>query len=154
MEFVESSEAKAAFIHLAYKKFKHVPLYLEFAPEGLLQSLPFQASSTLKKEIGDSLSISLKSDALMDEIIGENNDSFSQLSNIIFVKNLNFNTTDAELAQSVSHLTGFVKAKIATRKDIKKPGQILSCGFGHIEFKDHSSAKNALKQLQVIFLKL
>ena len=36
LEFFEPSEARVAFKSLAYKKFKHVPLYLEWAPSKLL----------------------------------------------------------------------------------------------------------------------
>lgn len=37
-EFSNAGEAKTAFRALAYKKFKHLPLYLEFAPEGLFHT--------------------------------------------------------------------------------------------------------------------
>lgn len=33
VEFVQNSEAKTAFRQLAYSKFKHLPLYLEWAPD-------------------------------------------------------------------------------------------------------------------------
>jgi multiple RNA-binding domain-containing protein 1 len=33
IEFGDPSEAKTAFTKLAYTKFKHLPLYLEWAPE-------------------------------------------------------------------------------------------------------------------------
>jgi len=35
VEFIESSVAQRAFKSLAYKKFKHVPLYLEWAPSDI-----------------------------------------------------------------------------------------------------------------------
>jgi multiple RNA-binding domain-containing protein 1 len=33
VEFMDPSEARNAFTRLAYSKFKHLPLYLEWAPE-------------------------------------------------------------------------------------------------------------------------
>lgn len=33
VEFIEPSEARKAFRRLAYTKFKHIPLYLEWAPK-------------------------------------------------------------------------------------------------------------------------
>lgn len=36
VEFFDKMEAKKAFLKLAYTKFKNLPLYLEWAPEGSL----------------------------------------------------------------------------------------------------------------------
>lgn len=38
IEFGDPSEAKTAFTKLAYTKFKHLPLYLEWAPEDTFTS--------------------------------------------------------------------------------------------------------------------
>jgi multiple RNA-binding domain-containing protein 1 len=46
VEFLEPSEAKAAFTKLAYTKFKHLPLYLEWAPSDTFITPP----SNLDKE--------------------------------------------------------------------------------------------------------
>jgi multiple RNA-binding domain-containing protein 1 len=46
VEFLEPSEAKIAFTKLAYTKFKHLPLYLEWAPSDTFITPP----SKLKKE--------------------------------------------------------------------------------------------------------
>lgn len=37
VEFSEPNEAKKAFRELAYKKFKHVPLFLEWAPMNIFK---------------------------------------------------------------------------------------------------------------------
>ena len=37
---------------------------------------------------------------------------------------------------------------IATKKDTKRPGAVLSMGFGFVEFKRQRDAKEAIKQLQ------
>ena len=39
IEFLESSSARRAFRGLAYKRFKHVPLYLEWAPKDVFHNL-------------------------------------------------------------------------------------------------------------------
>lgn len=53
VEFLEPSEAKAAFRKLAYSKFRHIPLYLEWAPVNVFRT-PSQTSSSAseKKPIG------------------------------------------------------------------------------------------------------
>ena len=38
--------------------------------------------------------------------------------------------------------------RIATKSDPKNPGQVLSMGFGFVEFKKAKYAKEALKKLQ------
>jgi hypothetical protein len=40
VEFLEPSEAKTAFTKLAYTKFKHLPLYLEWAPSDTFTTPP------------------------------------------------------------------------------------------------------------------
>uniref|UniRef100_A0AAX7SGH1 Probable RNA-binding protein 19 n=1 Tax=Astatotilapia calliptera TaxID=8154 RepID=A0AAX7SGH1_ASTCA len=40
VEFLESTEAKRAFTRMAYSKFHHVPLYLEWAPVGVFVAKP------------------------------------------------------------------------------------------------------------------
>lgn len=37
---MQNSEAKTAFRHLAYSKFKHLPLYLEWAPDKVFTDIP------------------------------------------------------------------------------------------------------------------
>jgi len=40
VEFIEPTEAKAAFRKLAYSKFRHMPLYLEWAPVNVFRTAP------------------------------------------------------------------------------------------------------------------
>lgn len=47
IEFADSTEARNAFKKLAYSKFKHQPLYLEWAPEGTFKN---EAPSLIKNE--------------------------------------------------------------------------------------------------------
>lgn len=51
VEFSEASKAKKAFKNLAYKEFKHVPLYLEWAPTGVLGKVEQKSSKLLVKNI-------------------------------------------------------------------------------------------------------
>ena len=40
VEFLEPQDARRAFKALAYKRYQHVPLYLEWAPKGIFSSPP------------------------------------------------------------------------------------------------------------------
>ena len=53
IEFGDPSEAKTAFTKLAYTKFKHLPLYLEWAPEDTFTTKAVIAKKTKKKESQD-----------------------------------------------------------------------------------------------------
>lgn len=44
VEFLEPTEAKSAFRKLAYSKFKHIPLYLEWAPVNVFSTAPVKTS--------------------------------------------------------------------------------------------------------------
>lgn len=50
IEFLEPSEAKAAFRKLAYSKFRHMPLYLEWAPTDVFRTPSQVPSSTSEKK--------------------------------------------------------------------------------------------------------
>ncbi|CAI4218569.1 unnamed protein product [Parascedosporium putredinis] len=52
-----------------------------------------------------------------------------------------------ELANAFSSLDGFVSARVKTKTDAKKPGQILSMGFGFVEFRTKPQAMAAIKSM-------
>ena len=53
MEFLEPSEAKTAFTKLAYSKFKHLPLYLEWAPSDTF-TMPPSKPNKVKRTVESS----------------------------------------------------------------------------------------------------
>ena len=66
----------------------------------------------------------------------------------LFVKNLNFDTEEQVLRDTFAKC-GKVKAvTIAKKKDMKHPGQMLSMGYGFVEFTKEKMAQKALKTLQ------
>ncbi|EPY78398.1 putative RNA-binding protein 19 [Camelus ferus] len=62
VEFLEPLEARRAFRHLAYSKFHHIPLYLEWAPVGV-----FSSPAPQKKEPQDTLAEPDKQDTTEPE---------------------------------------------------------------------------------------
>ncbi len=46
VEFLEPSEAKVAFRKLAYSKFRHMPLYLEWAPTNVFRTAVQRSANT------------------------------------------------------------------------------------------------------------
>ena len=101
VEFYESSEAKIAFRRLAYTKYKGAPLYLEWAPENSLKSKSLPAKGTAEKApLSDELA---KGD---EKACGNQPIKAPDENTTLFVKNLNFDTTDEGLKTHFEHLCG------------------------------------------------
>lgn len=118
IEFAEQAHAENAFKSLSYYEFKEEPLYLEWAPLGLI-------------------------DENKEKEIEEQKELNEQKSRTLFVKNLNFDTAEDTLKQAFEKENlGKFSVKI-----VKRPNK-LSAGFGFIEFELVENAQKALKRMQ------
>uniref|UniRef100_A0A8D2JEQ9 RNA binding motif protein 19 n=1 Tax=Varanus komodoensis TaxID=61221 RepID=A0A8D2JEQ9_VARKO len=161
VEFLEPTEAKRAFTKLAYSKFRHIPLYLEWAPMGVFSS-PAKTELKIQGEEkaalvplmleGITLSVEVKAEPekikMEDEKDDEDDDDEEESlpGCTLFIKNLNFATTEETLREVFSKV-GMVKScTVSKKKD--KAGTLLSMGFGFVEYRKPEHAQKALKQLQ------
>ena len=157
VEFLEASEARRAFTGLAYKRYRHVPLYLEWAPENIFASTSkvdikgakalavADASSDLAKEARD------KTKAKVDAANDLAGKTASDDAVSIFVKGLDFGTTDKKLrshfAAAAQRVSGqIIAARVVTHRG--PGGKMLSRGFGFVEFDTPMVAKSVLTALQ------
>lgn len=95
---------RSAFRGLAYKKYQHVPLYLEWAPKDIWEGDPAAAAaaaakrkaatSQLPQAPAAAAATGTAAEAGVEAEDGEQG-SAEQLNSCIYVKNLNFGTTDA-----------------------------------------------------------
>jgi len=141
IEFAEPSEARAAFMKLAYTKFHNAPLYLEWAPDDTFFK-PHDAES------GDQV-VPDNDKEVISSPLGkeESNSDEPEEGSTLFVKNINFNTSDESL---LNHFKGCGKvhsANVATKKNTKTD-ELLSMGFGFVTYVHKASAEKALKNLQ------
>ncbi|CAG7830076.1 unnamed protein product [Allacma fusca] len=154
VEYLEPAEARAGFKKLAYSKFKNIPLYLEWAPVNVFGTSAVKSAeqtSKAKEESNkeesikhDSVSASEKKQDLMkpeDLIVPEPDTT-------LFVKNLNFSTTEAVLKKHFQETGSVYAVTIATKKDPKDPRQLLSMGYGFVQFYRAHDALGALKDQQ------
>ncbi|XP_020299872.1 probable RNA-binding protein 19 [Pseudomyrmex gracilis] len=164
VEFLEPSEARKAFHSLAYKKFKHLPLYLEWAPDN---SFTTSAPKTdrVKKKTSAEKSAKTK-EVTMEESTKENknekinnenarknkNEEPSEPDTTLFVKNINFATTEEELKDYFGKCGPIDYVTITTKLDPENPGKRLSMGYGFVRFKRKHDADHALKTLQMSVL--
>ena len=139
VEFELPAQARSAFGALSYRKFKDSILFLEKAPKGI-----FDGSTTYATPgaVGDGRAVKLAATDILKET-----DTAPLNTSTLFVKNLNFTTTSDDLHEAFRPLNGFLSARVKTRLDPKKPGQILSMGFGFLEFKTTKDAQSALQAM-------
>ncbi|XP_051888298.1 probable RNA-binding protein 19 [Pristis pectinata] len=139
VEFLEPTEAKKAFTKLAYSKFQHVPLYLEWAPMDVFCT-PVAEKKQSNKEDQDDLAIN-EDDSMIQE---EENESIPGCT--LFVKNLNFSTTEESLRKVFSKCGSLKSCSISKKKS--RTGSLQSMGYGFVEYAKPDYANKALKLLQ------
>ncbi|XP_078523265.1 putative RNA-binding protein 19 [Lissotriton helveticus] len=161
VEFLEPTEAKRAFTKLAYSKFQHVPLYLEWAPMGIFSTASSKKAAQVEEE--EKTNFSTDSDNIMEaetipaqvtakekEEEEEDDEEEEEDESIpgctLFIKNLNFTTTEETLQKTFSKVGIVKKCTISKKKD--KSGALLSMGFGFVEYKKPEHAQKAIRQLQ------
>jgi multiple RNA-binding domain-containing protein 1 len=161
IEFSERQEARDAFKKLAYRKFKNLPLYLEWAPVDIFNGDPQEKAKLQKEEEEkeaaakdseqkkqqnnlktDNADYKAKKETENDDDLDDDN---YEENATIFVKNLNFDT-DEEALQKMFSKIGKCKATIARKISTKQ--ESLSMGYGFVKFKKAAHAKEALKTLQ------
>ncbi|XP_076107171.1 putative RNA-binding protein 19 isoform X1 [Mytilus galloprovincialis] len=140
VEFLEPTEAKLAYKKLAYTKFQHVPLYLEWAPTEALK--PLNQGKEDKPADKKEEDTSQKSEDEEDE------EESAEPGSTLFVKNVNFDTSDEDFTQKFEKCGKIKAAYIAKKKDMKNPGKFLSMGYGFVEYMKKQSAEKAMKILQ------
>ncbi|NXW76026.1 RBM19 protein, partial [Hirundo rustica] len=161
VEFLEPTEAKQAFTRLAYSKFHYVPLYLEWAPMGVFLSpapqkgkagVPGKEDEAGLEPVGFILLVSGESINDSEEAAAqeEEEEEEEEEENIpgctLFIKNLNFATTEDTLKETFSKVGALKSCTVSKKKD--KAGTLLSMGFGFVEYKKPESAQKALRRLQ------
>ncbi|XP_069817518.1 probable RNA-binding protein 19 [Dendropsophus ebraccatus] len=149
VEFLEPTEAKQAFRKLAYTKFQHVPLYLEWAPMNVFNSPPVEKTSEPEK-LGKLDEQSKESIAEEPEEKSESEDEEEETlpGCTLFIKNLNFSTNEETIKEVFSRAGPVKTCSISKKKD--KQGTLLSMGFGFVEYRKPEHAQKALRQLQHI----
>nr|XP_002128145.1 probable RNA-binding protein 19 [Ciona intestinalis] len=132
IECLKPAEAKLAFTKLAYRKFHHSPLYLEWAPVGTFKT-------NFKEFSGEAESTEVKEDS---EEVENTEEDFT-----IFVKNLNFSTDEESLKTHFSSC-GELKSCLISRKKTHKSNALLSMGYGFVCYARKKDGQKALKTLQ------
>ncbi|XP_047448458.1 probable RNA-binding protein 19 [Mugil cephalus] len=142
VEFLEPTEAKRAFTRLAYSKFHHVPLYLEWAPVGVFVSTKPQPD----KEEAVKVEKKKEEEEKEEDEEEEEEEEESVPGSTLFIKNLNFSTTEEKLQETFSKCGKVKSCTISKKKD--KAGKMLSMGYGFVQYQTAEAAQKAMRQLQ------
>ncbi|XP_058072276.1 multiple RNA-binding domain-containing protein 1 [Magnolia sinica] len=146
--FLEAAEARAAFKGLAYKRYKDGPLYLEWAPSNILSPSSKSETGGQKDVIGEKDVKRVLLEQQVEEISEEDTDPDRVESRSVFVKNLNFKTTEEGLRKHFSENIKDGKIHSVKVKKHLKNGKNVSMGFGFIEFDSVETAANVCRDLQ------
>ncbi|KAL1537533.1 multiple RNA-binding domain-containing protein 1-like [Salvia divinorum] len=143
--FLEPAEARAAFKGLAYKRYKDGPLYLEWAPGNILSQTSAVADDKAVGEL-DAKKVVLKHQ--IEDIAEEDADPDRIESRSLYVKNLNFKTSEESVKKHFAeYMKGGKILSVRIKKHVKN-GKTLSMGFGFIEFDSVDTALKVCKELQ------
>ncbi|KAK3141543.1 hypothetical protein QOZ80_4BG0335240 [Eleusine coracana subsp. coracana] len=146
--FVEANEARHAFRKLLYTRYKDTPLYLEWAPENILSPDSAPVDEDEKNGIGERIVTKAIVEQTVEGVSAEEIDPDRVESRSVFVKNLNFKTTDDSLKQHFSAKLNSRSLKSVKVKKHVKNGKNVSMGFGFVEFDTIETATSVCKDLQ------
>ncbi|KAL8031771.1 hypothetical protein ABFX02_13G049300 [Erythranthe guttata] len=143
--FLEPANARAAFRGLAYKRYKDAPLYLEWAPGNILS----ETSAVGDNEVVGGHDVKR---ALLEQQVEETTDADVDPDRIesrsLYVKNLNFRSSDENLkTHFAEHMKGGNILSVRVKKHMKN-GKNVSMGFGFIEFDSIDTAVTVCRDLQ------
>ncbi|XP_014667180.1 PREDICTED: probable RNA-binding protein 19 [Priapulus caudatus] len=132
--------------------FKHVPLYLEWAPLDALKPRIAQKAVETDGVTPEDGSTKKKSEEKAkkegETLSSDEEEEEPEENTTIFVKNLNFDTTKESLQQAFSKCGAIYQVTVATKKDAKAPGRLLSMGYGFVQYYRTRDAKRSIKELQ------
>jgi multiple RNA-binding domain-containing protein 1 len=137
VQFSQPTEGIQAIRNLAYRNFKGTLLYLEKGPKGLFT----------RRHQGEADQSPANKSTTVDQGTEAPGKAEESPSSTVFIRNLNFITTSSGLTNAFSPLHGFLSAKVKTRVDSKRPREVLSMGFGFVEFGDSQQALAAVSAM-------
>ncbi len=135
VEYENEKQALAAMKNLQNYKVNYImPVYLEFAPLMIAKKTAAADQPAVKN---------------IEEVKDEKDDNQTRGERTIFVKNLNFSTTE-EMLETV-----FKEAKVGkllSCKIVRNSENQLSRGYGFVELDSKEAAEKAMKKLQNFIL--
>lgn len=146
VQFSQPVACRTAFAKLVFTRMGSSVLKLEKAPANLFSDEQQAATQPQQDEPAAVQKVSTT------DLLEREEDEHDIETASLYVKNLNFDTTTSQLVEAFKDLDGFVSAQVKTKQDPKKPGQLLSMGFGFVHFRSKPQAEAALKVMNGFIL--
>ncbi|KAG7344075.1 RRM domain containing RNA-binding protein [Nitzschia inconspicua] len=156
VEFKHSVDAKKAFRKLAYRRFKHVPIFLEWAPlDARIDSQTMEAKRAIDETADQTQNFTIvpgQNEGVRNINTEEQLDEAATAT--LYVKNLNFATTEESLWTIFDDaIGGVVSVRIPRKIPPSKSAmttepRATSIGYGFVEFSSRELAQNAVRRLQ------
>jgi multiple RNA-binding domain-containing protein 1 len=124
VQFCDDSSASKCFSSLAFRRYRSVPLYLEWAPEDVFSAVEENRAA----------------------MVAEKPIEAEAATTSLFVKNIDFGSTELSLSRTFGTEKGFVKSTLMMKT--APNGDRQSMGYGFAEFSSPAAAQNAIKKLQ------
>ena len=144
VEYVEKKDASRAMGGLAYKKYKRVPLFLEWAPIKILS----KPRKNMTNEMGEAGGTGAGGESEGGATKETTESEHLEQSDTLFVKNLNFTTKEADLRRHFERIGEVRSVSIPQKKDPKNSSKTLSMGFGFVHYRSANDAGKALRSMQ------
>jgi multiple RNA-binding domain-containing protein 1 len=177
VEFAVANDAKSAFRSMAFRKFKKVPMFLEWVPTSVFEKRGGNNNNNNSNNKSDGTSTSGEQEGLVSEevaagaqksakapsedpdgadadadaaaiLVGDRraDEEDSVETHSVFVKGLNFTTTDDTLRRVFETVGPLRSARVARKRD-PHSSESRSLGYGFVEFKSKERAKVAVHRL-------
>jgi multiple RNA-binding domain-containing protein 1 len=157
-EFLEPSEARAAYKGLAYRRYRTVPLYLEWAPMSTTTNSNRSSSNANAAAASIAVATASSSPSKVSQNTASQNHAPEADGDIVatcsvFIKNLNFTTDETALRNHILRvlpvsLTSSLRSVVVQKKQKRVDGPLLSLGYGFAEFLNRPAAMTALGRIQ------
>jgi multiple RNA-binding domain-containing protein 1 len=148
VEYENEDDAARAFKAVNYRRLGSAVVYLEKAPEGLID----EERSTAPDARQEAKVPETEADVAKQRVEAAGapeEDAPSEAGSTLFVKNLSFGTTTERLQSVFSSLPSYSFARVSTKPDPKNPtGPRLSMGFGFLGFATREAAAKAMQGLK------
>lgn len=134
VDFIEPTEARAAFKGLAYRKYHNVPIYLEWAPIGIIDKGKAKEALKKAKDSGKDKMDEVEEGKTGKKIKGMKEADDEESYSTLFIKNLNFDSDNDSLRGHIENLgVKGLRTVSVTKKSMGD--KMMSMGFGFAEFR-------------------
>eukprot|EP00019_Armaparvus_languidus_P002554 CAMPEP_0168594006 /NCGR_PEP_ID=MMETSP0420-20121227/8647_1 /TAXON_ID=498008 /ORGANISM="Pessonella sp." /LENGTH=361 /DNA_ID=CAMNT_0008630255 /DNA_START=63 /DNA_END=1149 /DNA_ORIENTATION=- len=153
VEYDEPNHAKTAFKHLSFARFGSQPLYLEWAPVGLLNEKTSKKGAVQQQQAEEKQTKPKETTTSndVDDVQATATDESESTSRTLFISNLSFETEQKALQKLCKKKLGRESGLLSVTLGRDAMNQ-RNAGYGFVEFKTRDNALKAFRKLNQVEL--